>query len=105
MGNGNEASGDGFKYRAGGYIGITGKTNYLLLSKDTRIDFVNNPDLLLQEANAIVAAHWFWNKNHLNLLADKDNVRAITKVVNGGYNGLAHRTELLKTYKNEFKIS
>jgi len=69
MGNGNEQSGDGWKYRGRGFLQITGRENYLLLSKDTRIDFLNNPDLLLEEANAMISALWFWQKNNLNSFA------------------------------------
>jgi putative chitinase len=103
MGNGNENSGDGWKYRGRGFIQITGKNNYIDLSIDTGIDFVSNPDLLLNEANSLISALWFWKKNNLNLLADKDNVIEITKKINGGVNGLKHRTELLTKYKNIFK--
>lgn len=104
MGNGNEASGDGWKYRGRGFIQITGKNNYILLSKDTKIDFVNNPDLLLNEANSMTSALWFWNKNKLNNLADKDDVKGITKIINGGYNGLKHRIKLLNKYKLNYEL-
>lgn len=100
MGNGNYESGDGWKYRGRGFIQLTGKDNYLVLSKDARIDCLNNPDLLLQEANAMISALWFWNKNKLNDLADKDDIVGITKKINGGTNGLSHRKELLEKYKN-----
>jgi len=103
MGNGIESSGDGWKYRGRGFIQITGKNNYLLLSKDTRMDYLNNPDLLLNEADAMISALWFWDKNKLNVYADKDDVKGLTKRINGGYNGLNHRSELLKKYKKEFK--
>ena len=98
MGNGNDASGDGWKFRGRGFIQITGKNNYILLSKDTRIDFLNNPDLLLIEANAMISALWFWKKNNLNFWADRDDINTITKKINGGYNGLSHRKELLLKY-------
>lgn len=103
MGNGNEQSGEGWKFRGRGFIQITGKNNYLLLSKDTRIDYVNNPDLLLNEADSMISALWYWNRINGNRLADKDDVKAITKAINGGYNGLEHRTELLIKYKTIFK--
>ena len=56
MGNGDECSGDGWKYRGRGFIQTTGKTNYKLLSMHTGIDYVNNPDLLLNEADAMIGA-------------------------------------------------
>ncbi len=98
MGNGNIFSGDGFKYRGRGFIQITGKSNYTVLSKDTRIDFLNNPDLLLQEANSMISALWFWNKNKLNDLADKNDIKAVTKRINGGFNGLEHRIQLFNKW-------
>jgi putative chitinase len=102
MGNGDEKSGDGWKYRGKGFIQITGKSNYQLLSKDLGIDYINYPEKLLNEADALISALWFWKKNGLNKLADTDNVLSITKKINGGTNGLSHRTELLLQYKKEF---
>ena len=99
MGNGNEASGEGWKYRGRGFIQITGKINYFQLANDTDLDCLKNPDLLLQEANAMISALWFWNKAGLNKLADKNDLKGITKKINGGYKGLAHRQELLIKYK------
>ncbi len=103
MMNGNEASGDGWKYRGRGFIQITGKKNYILLSKDTRIDYLNNPDLLLNEADSMISALWYWSKNNLNKYADADDLKAITKAINGAYNGLSHRKDLHKYYKTVFK--
>lgn len=104
MGNGNEASGEGWKYRGRGIVQLTGKSNYAALSKDTGIDYLNNPDLLLNEADALISALWFWKKNGLNEYADKDDVVAVTKRINGGINGLAHRKELLIQYKKELGL-
>ena len=101
MGNGSEETMEGFKYRGRGFIQLTGKNNYILLSKDTRIDFLNSPDLLLQEPNAMISALWYWNKNNLNRFADKDDCKGLTKAINGGYNGLDHREELLIKWKNK----
>jgi len=104
MANGNEASGDGWKFRGRGFIQITGKSNYIMLSKETKIDFLNNPDLLLTEANSMISALWFWNKNKLNELADANNIVGITRIINGGLNGLAHRKELLNKYRLEKNV-
>jgi len=98
MSNGSETSGMGWKYRGRGFIQITGYSNYFMLSKDTRINFLDNPDLLLEEANSMISALWFWNKNKLNELADKNDIVGITKRINGGTNGIEHRKELLKKY-------
>lgn len=102
MGNGDETSGDGWKYRGRGFIQITGKDNYKQLSKDTGIDYVTNPDNLLTEADALISALWYFSKNNLNRFSDKDDIKGLTKAINGGYNGLAHRTELTAKYKKEF---
>jgi putative chitinase len=104
MGNGNEQSGDGWKYRGRGFIQITGKENYSNLSKDTGIDFLSNPDLLLQEPNAIISALWFWHKNDLNSYADTGDLIGLTRRINGGLNGIEHRKELLLKWKKLLKI-
>lgn len=97
-GNGNEASGEGWKYRGRGFIQITGKENYFRLANDTDIDCLKNPDLLLEEANAMISALWFWDLKGLNKLADENNIIGITKKINGGNIGLSHRKELFKKY-------
>ena len=96
---GNIFAGDGLKYKGRGYIQITGRANYSEISKDLKIDFLNNPKLLEQEANAIISALWFWNKKKLNVLADADNILTITKKINGGLNGIDDRKNLLLEYK------
>jgi len=103
-GNGNEASGEGWEYRGRGFIQITGKENYFHLQVDTDLPVLKNPDLLLEEANAMLAACWFWKKKGLNSLADKDLIKAITKRINGGYNGIEHRKQLLVKWKKELKL-
>lgn len=103
MGNGTESSGDGWKYRGRGFIQLTGKNNYTMLSTDTRIDFVSNPDLLLEEANAMISALWYWNKNNLNKYSDNSDVKGATKVINGAYNGLLDRENKYKRYLVELK--
>jgi putative chitinase len=94
MGNGNEASGDGWKYRGRGILQLTGKANYaacsqVLFGDDT---LVKNPDLLSQPHYALLSACWFWEKNNLNAFCDKRDIVGMTKRVNGGVNGLADRT-------------
>lgn len=105
MANGDESSGDGWKYRGRGFIQITGKYNYTELSKDTGIDYVSNPDLLLTEADSMVSAIWYWTKKNLNKYADRDDIYTITKKINGGYNGFRHRQKLLKHYKEVFNVT
>jgi putative chitinase len=103
MGNGNEASGDGFKYSGKGYIQITGKENYALLTKDTGTDFVNHPELLLTNENAIMSAGWYWNSRKLNAYADIDDILTITKKINGGTIGLEDRKAQLTKCKQIIK--
>ena len=99
MGNGSESSGDGWKYRGRGLIQLTGKNNYRAFAKwidDDRI--MEDPDLVANEY-AVHSAVFYWDKNNLNKVADKDDVVRMTKAINGGQNGLAHRTELLTKAK------
>lgn len=100
MGNGNESSGDGWKYRGRGFIQITGKNNYKALSEFANIDYVSNPDLLLNEADALISALWYWDMINGNSLADKGDIRGITRAINGGYNGLSDRINKLKKWKS-----
>lgn len=97
-GNGNEASGEGWKYRGRGFLQITGKINYYQLHIYTDLDCIKNPDLLLEEANAMISALWFWKKSGLNKLADKNDLKGITRRINGGYNGISEREKLFKKY-------
>jgi len=94
MGNGPEASGDGFKYRGRGYIQLTGKINYQSFDKVVDENVTDNPDLVATKYPLLSAA-WFWNSRTLNTLADKGatdaDVTAITKKVNGGTHGLDDR--------------
>jgi len=104
MGNGDESSGDGYNYRGRGFFQITGKENYQKLSRDTGIDFVSSPHILLTEANSMVSALWYWNRINGNKLADKNDIKGITKSINGGYNGMHHREQLLIKYKDFFGV-
>jgi predicted chitinase len=99
MGNGDEASGDGFKYRGRGMMQLTGKTNYRDFTKSHNLklpndqqDFVANPDLLSTELKyGIESAFFFWNARNINEIADRDNIEEVTRKVNGGLNGLSDR--------------
>lgn len=111
-GNGNEASGDGFKYRGGGLIQRTHKNGYQRLKDKTGIDFVANPDFILEEANAILDALIYWQDNNLNRYADLDDLDAISDQINigrqtikeGDSNGYAHRKECLIKWKQILNI-
>jgi putative chitinase len=111
MGNGNEASGDGFKYRGGGDFQLTGKGMYASCSKGTGIDFLSNPDIITEEANAVVASLWFWKENNLSELADRDLLDSISDRINlgrltpkiGDANGYEHRKVALAKWKSKLK--
>ena len=93
MGNGDEASGDGWNYCGRGLIQITGKANYgaFAQSIDTPVDQI--PEFLGTFEGAVQSACWFWESNNLNALADKGDVLGITKKVNGGTLGLEERQQ------------
>lgn len=106
IGNGDEASGDGWRYRGRGLIQITGKDNYRLVSKSLDTDFILQPDLLAMPKFAALSAAEYWNRNGLNELAkrlggnaDADTFKAITKRINGGYNGLKERMDIYNLCK------
>lgn len=100
MGNGDEASGDGWKFRGRGLIQLTGTENYTKCGKGIGRDLLNDPDQLATDAHAAVAASlWFWNSRGLNAHADNDDVNTITKRINGGLNGLDDRVSYLNKAK------
>jgi putative chitinase len=91
MGNGPEASGDGWKYRGRGLIQLTGKNNYASFSMQSDNNALVEPDLVAQPELAVDSAGWFWTTNRLNQLADTGDVKSVTRRINGGFNGLADR--------------
>jgi putative chitinase len=106
MGNGDEQSIEGYKYRGRGYIQLTGKNNYLLFDKSLNesgldIDIIGNPDLVAT-TYPLISAAWFFNKNNLNEIADlggtKEIITRVTKKVNGGTHGIESRI----SYFNKF---
>ena len=106
MGNGNEASGDGWKYRGRGSIGLTGRSNYLAYSTSGFCigDLIAHPEWLAKSPGCYKSAMWFWWKNGLNAIADTGDVNAVTKRVNGGYNGLDYRKKYLVRAKEALGI-
>ncbi len=98
LGNGNAASGDGFRFRGRGIIQITGRTNYSDAGRAIKVDLVANPDQLLKQPVAAMAAAWFWNSRGLNALADDmtgdndlEDFTEITRRINGGTVGIQDR--------------
>lgn len=98
---GNNTNGDGYKYRGGGLMHTTGKTNYTIATTalnamGTNVNLVVNPELITSPAIAVETAMIFWRDNKLNAIADSKDVTKATKVVNGGSNGLKEREALYK---------
>jgi putative chitinase len=117
MGNGPETSADGWTFRGRGLIQLTGKDNYRLFSThyygDERL--LRAPELVATPTVAADAAGWFWQRNRLNdlvdeddildLLADNDDIRSVTRRINGGYHGLADRQRWLRLAKESLWVS
>lgn len=93
-GNGPEASGDGYRYRARGAIGITFRDNYRLCGQALGLPLLERPELLEQPEGAALSAAWYWWDRGLNELADAGLFDRITRVINGGNNGEADRRAL-----------
>ena len=91
MGNGPEASGDGFKFRGRGAIQLTGKENYTKFANSIGKSLDETVAYTETLAGAIESACWFWNTNKLNDLADKKDIVGLTKRINGGTIGLEDR--------------
>lgn len=94
MGNGDEKSGDGWKYRGRGLIQLTGKSNYQKFDVTVSDNIIDNPDLVKTPKYAVLSACWFWDINNLNDLADAGNIVGMSRKVNGGDNHLDERVDL-----------
>jgi len=88
---GNTQPGDGHRYVGRGLIQVTGRTNYLAAGAALGLDLITHPELLEDSHNATFVSGWFWKSRGLNELADSDAFGAITKKINGGFNGLDSR--------------
>jgi len=101
MGNGDEKSGDGFKYKGRGLIQLTGKDAYTKFAASIGKTLEETSKYMTTLEGAIESACWFWKINNLNKFADTKDIKGQTKVINGGFNGLDDR--LLK-FENALKI-
>ena len=103
MGNGPQASGEGYKFRGRGYIQLTGKDNYTAFDKTVEDDILATPELVATKYPLLSAA-WFFHKNGLNKIADEGAtdvvVIKVTKRVNGGTIGLSDRIKHFNEYNN-----
>jgi len=91
MGNGPESSGDGYRYCGRGLIQLTGKDNYTFFAGSLNIPVEEASDYLATFEGAAQSACWFWEQNNLNRFADANDVKGLTKAINGGYIGLEDR--------------
>ena len=91
MGNRDEASGDGYRFRGRGCIQLTGSANYYHAGKALGVDFIMEPDLVATPQYAALTAGFFWNTQKLNAIAESGNNLALTKKINGGTIGLNDR--------------
>jgi len=91
MGNGDEASGDGYRFCGRGLIQLTGRDNYTFFAGSLDISVEEASEYLATFEGAAQSACWFWETNNLNRYADSGDIKGLTKVINGGYIGLEDR--------------
>ena len=97
---GNVMTGDGARFKGRGPIQLTGRANYRRYGQQLGIDFENNPTIVAIPSVGLLVACKFWSDNGLNALADQDDLRAITRRINGGYNGFEDRKAHLAKLKS-----
>ena len=91
MGNGSEASGDGWKYRGKGLIQVTGHDNTMNFAKTKNMTAEQAAEYLITFDGAVESGCWYWKVNNINPWCDSGDVEKVTKIINGGYNGLEDR--------------
>jgi putative chitinase len=91
MGNRDEASGDGYRFRGRGCIQLTGHSGYYHAGQGLGVDFVSQPDLVATPQYAALTAGWFWSTHNCNALSEAQDWIALTKKINGGTIGLQGR--------------
>jgi putative chitinase len=101
MGNGDELSGDGFRYCGRGLIQLTGKNNYTKFAESIGMAVEEVPTLLETFEGAVKSACWFWKTNNLNQYADAGDILTMTKRINGGTIGLEDR---IKHYNHALEV-
>lgn len=101
MGNGDEASGDGWRYCGRGLIQLTGKNNYQAFADSLEMELEDVPEYLATFEGAAQSACWFWESNNLNVWADRGDILTLTKRINGGTIGLEDR---IKHYNHALHV-
>lgn len=103
MKNGDEASGDGWKFRGRGLIQLTGRDNYTRFAKALEITLDEAISYLETPSGAVASAGWFWDTNKLNIYCDKDDFVGLTRRINGGTIGLEDRKHHYEIALEAFK--
>ena len=101
MGNGDEASGDGWRYLGRGLIQLTGKNNYEAFAESIETPLEEIPEFLGTFEGAVQSACWFWETNNLNVQADAGDIKTMTRKINGGFIGLEDR---IKHYEHALHV-
>ncbi len=96
---GNVNPGDGYRYRGRGPIQITGRANYRRYGEMLGLDLEGNPDLAAAPAVGIRIAAAYWTRNRINAPADRDDIEAVTRIINGGLTGIVDRRARLAAAK------
>ena len=91
MGNGDEASGDGWRFCGRGLLQITGRNNYQAFADSIKTNIAEVPAFLQTFEGAVQSACWFWETNGLNQWADSRNIEKMTQIINGGQLGIDDR--------------
>ncbi|MEM6900203.1 MAG: SH3 domain-containing protein [Pseudomonadota bacterium] len=101
IGNGSEASGDGYRYRGRGFIQLTGRANYRDIGSQIGKNLEGNPDIVATDPTiAVEVSAAYWDSRNINQFADADDVYKVTKLINGGFNGIEDRIRLLSRAKS-----
>lgn len=99
MGNGDESSGEGYKFRGRGFIQLTGKQNYTAFSQSINKSIDETIQYLETDEGALESALFYWKKANCNTYCDKEDIKGLTKSINGGFNGLEDRQARYSKYK------
>jgi putative chitinase len=101
MGNGDESSGDGWRFCGRGLIQLTGRNNYQAFADSLEMNINDVPEYLGTFEGAAQSACWFWETNNLNRFADKGDIKGLTRAINGGFIGLEDR---IKHYNHALHV-
>jgi putative chitinase len=104
IGNGSPNSGDGWRFRGRGLLQLTGRNNYAAYEAAIGgfASILENPDQVALPAHAALSAAWYWHARHLNRLADQRDIVGMTRLINGGTNGLEDRQKLYASARQVF---